>query len=43
VKQAFDQNQLGYGTALTVILAIFVMLISLVYLRYMERSHVVRY
>lgn len=43
VKQAFDQNQLGYGTALTVILAVFVMLISLVYLRYMERSHVVRY
>ncbi|WP_421726519.1 carbohydrate ABC transporter permease [Bauldia sp.] len=43
IKQAFDQNQLGYGTALTVILAVVVVGVSLVYLRFSERSNVVRY
>lgn len=43
IKQAFDQNQLGYGTALTVILAIVVVGISLIYLRLTERSNVIRY
>lgn len=43
IKQAFDQNQLGYGTALTVILTVVVILISLVYLRFSERADVVRY
>ena len=43
IKQAFDQNQLGYGTALTVILAVVVMIISLIYLRYSERSNVSRF
>ena len=32
MKQAFDQNQMSYGIALTVVLAVVVMLISLVYL-----------
>jgi raffinose/stachyose/melibiose transport system permease protein len=43
MKQAFDNDQLGYGIALTVILTAVVCLISLVYLRYAERSHVVEY
>ena len=33
MKQAFDKNQLSYGVALTVVLAVVVMVISLVYLR----------
>lgn len=43
IKQAFDQNQLGYGTALTVILAVVVTIISLIYLRVSERASVTRY
>jgi ABC-type sugar transport system permease subunit len=43
MKQAFDNDQLGYGIALTVILTAVVCLISLVYLRYAERGHVVEY
>jgi ABC-type sugar transport system permease subunit len=43
IKQAFDQNQIGYGVALTVILAVVVTLISLVYLRFSERADVTRY
>jgi ABC-type sugar transport system permease subunit len=43
IKQAFDQNQIGYGIALTVILAIVVTLISVVYLRFSERANVTRY
>lgn len=43
MKQAFDNDQLGYGIALTVILALVVCLISLVYLRFAERGHVVEY
>lgn len=43
MKQAFDNDQLGYGIALTVILTTVVCLISLVYLRYAERGHVVEY
>ena len=43
IKQAFEKDQIGYGTALTVILAVVVTLISLVYLRYSERSNVTRY
>lgn len=43
MKQAFDQNQLSYGIALTVILTVVVILISLVYLRFSERASVTRY
>ncbi len=43
MKQAFDNDQLGYGIALTVILTLVVCLISLVYLRFAERGHVVEY
>lgn len=43
MKQAFDQNQLSYGIALTVVLAVVVMVISLVYLRLSERLSVHRY
>lgn len=43
MKQAFDQGQLSYGIALTVVLAVVVMLISLVYLRFSERLSVARY
>lgn len=43
MKQAFDKNELSYGIALTVILAVVVMLVSLVYLRFSERVSVARY
>jgi ABC-type sugar transport system permease subunit len=43
MKQAFDKNEMSYGIALTVILAIVVMLISIVYLRFSERLSVHRY
>jgi ABC-type sugar transport system permease subunit len=43
IRQGFDNNQLGYATALTVILAVVVMIVSLIYLRFVERSDVVRY
>jgi raffinose/stachyose/melibiose transport system permease protein len=43
IKQAFDQGQKSYGIALTVILAVVVMIISLVYLRFSERVSVHRY
>ncbi len=43
IKQAFDRNNLGYGVALTVIMAIVVGLISIVYLRYTRRRQAVEY
>jgi len=43
IKQAFDQNQIGYGIALTVILTIVVSVISIIYVRLSERSNVTRY
>jgi raffinose/stachyose/melibiose transport system permease protein len=43
IKQAFDKGQKSYGIALTVILAVVVMIISLVYLRFSERVSVHRY
>ena len=43
MKQAFDKNELSYGIALTVVLTVVVMLISLVYLRFSERQSVSRY
>jgi ABC-type sugar transport system permease subunit len=43
IKQAFDQNQIGYGVALTVILTLVVSIISIVYVRLSERSNVTRY
>jgi raffinose/stachyose/melibiose transport system permease protein len=43
IKQAFDQNQIGYGVALTVILTPVVSIISIVYIRLSERSNVTRY
>jgi raffinose/stachyose/melibiose transport system permease protein len=43
IKQAFDQDQIGYGVALTVILTVVVSLISLIYIRFSERANVTRY
>lgn len=43
MKTAFDKGQFSYGIALTVILAVVVMLISIVYLRISERLSVHRY
>jgi raffinose/stachyose/melibiose transport system permease protein len=43
IRQGFDNNQLGYATAMTVILAVVVMLVSLLYLRVAGRSDAVRY
>jgi raffinose/stachyose/melibiose transport system permease protein len=43
VKMGFDSDQLGYGIALTVILTVVVSAISLLYLRFAERSHAVEY
>ena len=43
IKQGFDQNQIGYGVALTVILTLVVSIISIVYIRLSERSNVTRY
>jgi ABC-type sugar transport system permease subunit len=43
MKTAFDKNQLSYGVALTVVLAVVVMAISLVYLRFSERLGAHRY
>jgi raffinose/stachyose/melibiose transport system permease protein len=43
MKTAFDKNQLSYGITLTVVLAVVVMAISLVYLRVSERMSVHRY
>lgn len=43
MKTAFDKNQLSYGIALTVVLAVVVMAISLIYLRISERLSVHRY
>lgn len=43
MKLAFAQNQLSYGIALTVVLTVVVVLISLVYLRFSERVGTARY
>ncbi|MGV3490940.1 MAG: carbohydrate ABC transporter permease [Devosia sp.] len=43
IKQAFAQEQIGYGIALTVILAVVVSVISIIYVRLSERSSVTRY
>jgi raffinose/stachyose/melibiose transport system permease protein len=43
IKQGFDNNQLGYATAMTVILAVVVLAVSVVYLRLTERGQDVRY
>ena len=43
MKTAFDKGQLSYGIAMTVVLAVVVMVISLVYLRFSERLSVARY
>lgn len=43
VKQAFDLNNLGYGIALTVIMAVVIGLIAIVYLRRTSRRDVVQY
>ena len=43
IRQGFDNNQLGYATAMTVILAVVVLCISVVYLRLTERNDAVRY
>ena len=43
IKQAFDQDQIGYGVALTVILTVVVSVISIVYIRLSERANVTRF
>lgn len=43
IRQGFDNNQLGYATAMTVILAVIVLIIAAIYLRVTERGHHVRY
>jgi raffinose/stachyose/melibiose transport system permease protein len=43
MKTAFDKNELSYGVAMTVVLAVVVMAISLIYLRVSERLSVHRY
>jgi ABC-type sugar transport system permease subunit len=43
VKQAFDQDQIGYGVALTVILTVVVGAVSLLYMRYADRAHAPQY
>lgn len=43
IRQGFDNNQLGYATAMTVILAVVVLCVSVVYLRLTERNDAIRY
>jgi ABC-type sugar transport system permease subunit len=43
IRQGFDNNQLGYATAMTVILAVVVLVVALIYLRVTERGDHVRY
>jgi ABC-type sugar transport system permease subunit len=43
IRQGFDNNQLGYATAMTVILAVVVLVVALIYLRLTERGDHVRY
>lgn len=43
IRQGFDNNQLGYATAMTVILAVVVMIVAVIYLRVTERGDHVRY
>jgi raffinose/stachyose/melibiose transport system permease protein len=43
IRQGFDNNQLGYATAMTVILAVVVMIVAMIYLRVTERGDHVRY
>ena len=43
IRQGFDNNQLGYATAMTVILAVVVLMVSVLYLRVSERGDDVRY
>jgi raffinose/stachyose/melibiose transport system permease protein len=43
IRQGFDNNELGYATALTVILAAVVLAVALLYMRLTERLDVPRY
>lgn len=43
IRQGFDNNQLGYATAMTVILAVVVLVVALIYLRVTERGDHVHY
>lgn len=43
VKQAFDLNNMGYGIALTVIMAVVIGVVSIVYLKRTARRDVVQY
>lgn len=43
IRQGFDNNELGYATAMTVILAIVVLAVAVLFLRLAERSEHVRY
>jgi ABC-type sugar transport system permease subunit len=43
IRQGFDNNELGYATALTVILAAVVLAVALLYMRLTERLDVHRY
>lgn len=43
IRQGFDNNQLGYATAMTVILAVVVLIVAALYLRLTEKGDHVRY
>lgn len=43
IRQGFDNNELGYATALTVILLAVVLVISVIYMKLSERIDVIRY
>ena len=43
IKQAFDAGQMGYGVALTVLMMLFIGVISIIYLRLTHRGDVLEY
>jgi ABC-type sugar transport system permease subunit len=43
IKQAFDARQMGYGVALTVLMMLFIGIISLTYLRLARQGETVQY
>lgn len=43
IKQAFDAGQMGYGVALTVLMMLFIGIISVLYLRFANQGETVQY
>lgn len=43
IKQAFDGSQMGYGVALTVLMMLFIGIISIIYLRLTQRGETLEY